>query len=370
MRAITPQLTAELKEHIGARNVAKASPYRIESFRALVEHMARLSYLNPDHLLFYRGQNTDFLNKAGSTTIYPGIYRNENTSKDELRHRFDVLEQASRALINRWGTSRLEGIRDIKQKRYVQWSILQHYAVVEKPLLDITHSLRVACSFAQQDAMAERAIVYVLGPPQITNRISINSEDDLVNVRLLSICPPAALRPHFQEGFLAATTDVTWDFDDKTDLDFKNRLIAKFEIPTGNHFWGRGFNSIPKGALYPARDQVEVLCRGPKESLDTELQSGELGEFMKAWTKLEAMILARAREGSKRNLSLREAINYLHKSDPIGSDVVRQLQTLRTYRNAIVHTPDKVKAGSARFARSSVEQLSKNLADLSAPSRL
>ncbi|WP_159101601.1 FRG domain-containing protein [Acetobacter papayae] len=256
--------------------MAKAPPFPIESFRGLVEHIARLSYLNPDHLLFYRGQNSDFLNKAGSTTIYPGLYRSENTSKDELRHRFTLLDQAGKELVKRWAESKLDGLRDIRQKTYVQWSILQHYSVLETPLLDITHSLRVACSFAQHDATADRSIVYVLAMPQVTNRISINSEDDLVNVRLLSICPPSALRPHFQEGFLTGTTDVTWDFDNKTELDFRNRLIAKFSIPSGTKFWGRGFNSIPQESLYPNNDRVSAICDGLRESLKTELQAGDL----------------------------------------------------------------------------------------------
>jgi hypothetical protein len=32
------------------------------------------------------------------------------------------------------------------------------------------------------------------------------------NVRLLSICPPDALRPCFQEGYLAGTGEVTTDY--------------------------------------------------------------------------------------------------------------------------------------------------------------
>ena len=61
------------------------------------------------------------------------------------------------------------------------------------------------------------------GLPYITNRISVNSEQDLVNVRLLSICPPDALRPYFQEGYLAGTDEVTTDYDSKDELDFTKR---------------------------------------------------------------------------------------------------------------------------------------------------
>lgn len=366
MRLIKPKITAELSGHVGAEPVAKAPPFPIETFRGLVEHIARLSYLNPDHLLFYRGQNIDFVNKAGSTTIYPGIYRSDITSKEELRHRFDLLNQAGKALVKRWGDSNLDGLRDIRQKTYVQWSILQHYGVVETPLLDITHSLRVACSFAQHDATSDQSIVYVLAMPQVTNRISINSEDDLVNVRLLSICPPAALRPHFQEGFLAGTTDVTWDFDNKTELDFRNRLIAKFSIPSGPKFWGKGFNSIPKESLYPSKDKVLEICDGLRESLKTELQAGDLGEFMKAWTDLETFIASAAREASTlnlsgRNLTLRGAIDLLLELRMISAAEAADLQSLRQYRNLIVHAPSKVEPSSTTKAILSARQLLTNL---------
>ncbi|MCJ9754638.1 FRG domain-containing protein [Neorhizobium sp. BETTINA12A] len=366
MRSITPQLTAEMRAHVGSENVAKAPPFQIATFRNLVEHIAHLSYLNPDHLLFYRGQNTDFLNKAGSTTIYPGVYRSENSSKEELRHRFALLEQACKELVRRWTESKLEGLRDIRQKTYVQWSILQHYGVLETPLLDVTHSLRVACSFAQHDCSSDQSIVYVLGLPQVTNRISINSEDDLVNVRLLSICPPSALRPHFQEGFLAGTTDVSWEFEDKTDLDFRNRLIAKFSIPTGATFWGKGFNSIPKQSLYPANDKVQRLCEGLRESLKAELQSGDLGEFMKAWTNLESYIFAQARQISsrsiaQRNLSLRDSIDLLEGEGTISRSVAQELQTLRQYRNTVVHSPSKVEPDSTIKAIATAKELLRQL---------
>jgi len=183
-----------------------------------------------------------------------------------------------------------------------------------------------------------------------------------VNVRLLSICPPSALRPHFQEGFLIGTTDVTWDFDDKTDLDFRNRLIAKLSIPTGAKFWGRGFKSIPKQSLYPVNDKVQRLCEGLRESLKTELQPGELGEFMKAWTDLESHILSQARRLSAhnisgRNLSLRDSIILLESQGSLAKSVAQELHSLRQHRNAIVHSPSKVDSASTIKAIASAKEL-------------
>ncbi len=114
-----------------------------------MEHVARLSYLNRYHLAFFRGKDKDFQNKVGGSTLYPAIYRGDNLLQAELEVRFRKLESAGRTLVKLFEKHKIEGARDVSRKRYVQWSILQHYEVIPTPLLDVTHSLRVACSFAQ-----------------------------------------------------------------------------------------------------------------------------------------------------------------------------------------------------------------------------
>ena len=96
MREITPSLTSELKNHNRGKRVWSAKPYLISHFRELVEHVARLAYVNPDQLLFFRGQDKDYQSKAGGSTLYPNIYREDALPIRELQHRFDQLEQASR----------------------------------------------------------------------------------------------------------------------------------------------------------------------------------------------------------------------------------------------------------------------------------
>jgi hypothetical protein len=347
MRPITPALTSELEAHCQGAPVWKARPFSISTFRLLVEHVARLAYANRDELLFFRGQNRDYQSKAGGTTLYPSIYRSDALASRELRRRFDLLDQAARLLADRFKAASIEGHREVRYKRYIQWSILQHYEVVETPLLDITQSLRVACSFAQLRSSDPKCYIYVFGLPYLTNRISINSEHDIVNVRLLSICPPAALRPYFQEGFLAGTADVTTDFDSKTELDFRNRLIAKFEIPRAqSNFWGTGFEQIPESALYPKSDRILDLCGALKMELKDELSPGDLGAFIKQWAEIETYLLETGRQVTSRNLSVREAINSLAKRGMLSSDVAQQLDNMRTFRNSAVHKPETTKPGA------------------------
>lgn len=57
MQSLTPQLTKELASHIGKQPVSKAAAFAIDNYRSLVEHVARLAYVNRNHLLFFRGQN-------------------------------------------------------------------------------------------------------------------------------------------------------------------------------------------------------------------------------------------------------------------------------------------------------------------------
>lgn len=268
MRRIQPELTAELIMHfIDPTKVGTVEAFPVKTFRELVEQVAKLSFKNKDYMLFYRGQSADHKNRAGNSSFYPSIYRGDYLSNKEVQERFNLLKSAGKELVSLFESAKIEGYREVKRRKAIQWSILQHYEVCKTPYLDFTHSLRVACSFAMMDNKEEYAYIFVFGLPYLTNRISTNSEHDLVNIRLLSICPPTALRPYFQEGYLAGTDEITTNYSSKTELDFNNRLIAKFKIPNNKDFWGSGFNQIPKESLYPDKDPIFELCEQIKLKL-------------------------------------------------------------------------------------------------------
>lgn len=263
MRNIRPELTAPLFEHFGnprQQKIALSNPYRAETYSQLVQLIAGLSFKNKDYLLFYRGQNNNYRNKAKASSFYPTLYRGDYLSQQDLKHRFLMLREAGNLLVKFFEEEKIEGYREVRKRRFIQWCILQHYEVCPTPLLDITHSLQVACSFAMLQNNSPNAYIYVFGLPYLTNRISINSEHDIINIRLLSICPPKALRPYFQEGYLVGTDGVTSTYDTKSELDFNNRLIASFEIPNNNSFWDTGLSQMPLHALYPQNDPIEELC--------------------------------------------------------------------------------------------------------------
>lgn len=261
MKELTPQLNDALRSHFGDA-VARRDAYPVATYDALVRVVAELSYLNRDNLLFFRGQNEDFRNKAGATTLYPSLYRKNNISRQSLQNRFAILKELAAVLSSMTKPCDKRAADEIRRRQYIQWSILQHYQVYETPLLDVTQSLRVACSFAQLDATTAQVYVYVLGLPYMPNGISINSEQEIVDIRLLSVCPPLALRPYFQEGYLVGTTDITDNYDDKNELDFNRRLIAKFAIPSGDSFWDGSLDRIQRDLLFldEHNDQMFRIC--------------------------------------------------------------------------------------------------------------
>ena len=368
MRTIVGQLTPELETVVGTLPIAKADPLPVATFRELMQQVARLSYANKDHLLFFRGQATDHRNKALASTFYPSIYRSERLTKAELEVRFTVLSSAAQRLVEAFHREKIEGASEVRRRKLIQWSILQHYEVCATPLLDFTQSVRVACSFALAKESADDPFVFVFGLPYLTNRVSINSEHDLVNIRLLSICPPDALRPYFQEGYLAGTDEVTDDYSSKSELDFNNRLIAKFQISRSSDFWAGGFDAIPTEALYPNNDRIQELCSGIKQEEGGGLQASELGTFLQRWSAIESRLLTLARGRAERVYTVMDSIRVLQSTEALPEDLSRRLDQIRRIRNSAVHSPEKLKSGQLASASDEMAMLESQLKDISASS--
>jgi hypothetical protein len=358
LQPIQPILTPELERHTASAGVARSKPYPVQTYRALVEHIARLAYLNRDHLLFFRGQARDYRSKEGGATFYPTIYRGESLSREEMDARFRSLDAASQKLSALFRQGKIDGHADITRKKLVQWSILQHYEVCPTPLIDFTQSVRVACSFAQMGD-GRSGFVYVFGLPYLTNRISSNSEQDLVLVRLLSICPPSALRPYFQEGYLAGTADITTEYEDQSELDFNQRLIAQFEIPTLAGFWGRGLSRIGDSELFPSDDSIQKLCSSIEISITAgdEVAREALGSFMAEWTALEQLLVARAQTHEGRVFRLGQALGTLRRRGVFSSSILDEIESLRKLRNRVVHGPEYPLPTTLRQAVDRVRQV-------------
>lgn len=254
------------------REVRRSEPAKVRTFKEIVHEVAKIACNNPGLALFYRGQKREHKSTVYGTSLYPSIYRKLGHNRPigrVLEDRYFVLDKADRLLIKAFDESKLDGRSVLRKFREVGWAILQHYEVCKTPLLDITSSLRVACSFALRHESSS-GVLYVIGLPHTNGSISYYADEEQINLRLLSICPPVAMRPHFQEGYLVGT----WPTDTRhsvgispTRFDLSRRLVAKFEL-VRKAFWGNHFREIPDEALVPDKDKMT----GVTDDIRTQLK--------------------------------------------------------------------------------------------------
>jgi hypothetical protein len=231
--------------------VRGGSGHSVTSFLELAKKVADLQFRNREHVLLFRGQNADYLSGKNLTMLRPSIFRHTVPHKipgeAELTRRFDKLKRAEQELVNRYEVAGLLKPELLKRQRILRWSILQHYHVCDTPLLDVTHSLRIAASFGSFNARSD-AFVFVLGVPNLSGAITASAEAGLQIVRLSSVCPPTAVRPHIQEGYLLGEYPDISKYGQKAlyhafEIDFGRRLVAKFRFDPQT-FWRR--DTFPK----------------------------------------------------------------------------------------------------------------------------
>lgn len=235
--------------------------HRVTSYIELARAISELQYLNPDHVLLFRGQGYDYQSVRNNSSIKPSIFRPLNgsltsPSKEIIAERYRILAEAEHQLTESFASSSGRTTQRLLRQRILRWAILQHYDVCRTPLLDVTQSLRIAASFAIL-SKPKAAFVYVFGVPNISGAVTASAEAGLQIIRLSSVCPPSAVRPHIQEGFLLGEYPEMTGPDQKAlyrhyEIDFALRLIAKFRFEPSYFISNRLFPMISRNALYPS----------------------------------------------------------------------------------------------------------------------
>lgn len=248
-------------------SIWRGTGHFVQSYAELLKKLAEIHYLNPDYVLMLRGQSKDYTHSRGHSYIKPGIFRSSDghyPGDTTLMDRFKRLRFAEKALV---GNSRAYLASDPKQRisrfKIIRWAILQHYGVVDTPLLDVTTSVRVAASFAS-DPTSNDAFLFVLAVPNISSAVTSNADVGIQTIRLASVCPPAAMRPHVQEGYLIGEFPEIDSFEQKgnyayAETDFGCRLISKFHFNPTSFWHNRDFPEVPNHFLYPASDEDPFL---------------------------------------------------------------------------------------------------------------
>lgn len=239
--------------------------HEVGSYLELARKVAELQFLNGEHVLLFRGQSADYRNAHENSSLKPTLLRGEhraNPPPDVLAGRFDRLKEAERALVAHY-TER--GAQRMQRQRITRWSVIQHYEISETPLLDLTHSLRVAASFASLRE-TEESFLFVLGVPHLGGALTASADAGIQIARLASMCPPSAVRPHIQEGYLLGEYPELSDFDQKSlyehhEVDFGRRLVAKFRF-NPEEFWSSSgdFPRLTEAALSPTMDKDPFIA--------------------------------------------------------------------------------------------------------------
>lgn len=259
------------------RNIRKFRGNVVSDYPALAAKIAELQFRNRDYVLMFRGQKSDHMNQNGLSTLQPSIFRATGDGKyhETVKEKFRILNEVEGIMESEYLNSLHIGSDEISRFRLIRWSIIQHYEICDTPLLDVTQSLRIAASFATNNNDTDESFLYVLGVPQISGAITVNAESGVQTIRLSSVCPPSAMRPHIQEGFLLGNYPDIDIYRQKeeyglSEMDFGKRLVAKFKI-NPETFWAPGgqFQKIGPRALYPASkdDPIYQIAKSIKKKI-------------------------------------------------------------------------------------------------------
>jgi hypothetical protein len=265
--------------------IARRPATQVSSFVELVSLIAFLSVMNKRLVLLFRGQRQDF-------PLRPTLFRDTWKSPlapdservplaDARMHYWAALtsvESIVMRVLERHGVPRW---RHLKAYREARWAVIQHYELWPTPLLDLTSSLRVAASFAFGcDPNAPEGFLYVLGVSRVRGDLMDLAEARLdpaggdrpereagvLAIRLNSVCPPSALRPHLQEGVLIGPYPSLLRDSVEPAGDIGSKLVAKLKLINSRS----GFWSTPD---YPIHSVESLLPSGALDPLQAELSA-------------------------------------------------------------------------------------------------
>lgn len=265
---------------VSTNNASTNTVRTVDSYQKLLELVAQIASLNPNYQLYYRGQTNNWVTNGGlDKNLRPGIWRNARNRRALEPYRATLEERAyslTSALVGMSGDSGMLSevyIDRLKKEPLVRWALLQHYGICDTPLLDITRSLHVACTFARLGAEYGVGYVYVLALPYQSELISTSDGEGLTVMSLLGVTPPTARRPLNQDGYLVTTSDwwryVMGAHEDYTlngieRANYFKRVLTVFRIPAndgGKFYEGSGLSDLSSDWLCPKDDEFEHMLK-------------------------------------------------------------------------------------------------------------
>jgi FRG domain len=255
------------------QQIQAEEPFNVCAYRDLFQIVSFLNVMNKEFNLLFRGQGHDYplepsiLRENWEVSDNNGIVR---LSEDRqyywqgLAPMCDWVSEILRGKLPRHAPFDQYTYPGQKHLRIAPWAVIQHYGLWPTPLLDMTSSLRVAASFALGLPKTRGAgILYVFAIPHIVSDVMDSSViNNPLAVRLSSVCPPIASRPHLQEGYLFGNPNFeVGDLAQTGVPSASGWLVAKFRLENlgrggpagGTGFWDRDFPKHTAASLLSAR---------------------------------------------------------------------------------------------------------------------
>lgn len=249
--------TSEYLNDTSVSKVRLSAGHKIKSFKELVENVALLAKKNNQYDIYFRGQRKDCKDKNGRTYVYPSICRPNRNANNSLKKRIrtNTIEKRYEELLK--FSDYFRNNSSYKDSFYEYYfALIQHYELLPTPLIDITQSIRTAATFALDNS--ETGFFYIFGLPYAQGSISHFIDLNIVLVKLQSVCPENANRPHYQEGFLVGRLP----FHPKKSAgdNLARRMIAKFYLDnTDGDFWDENFRPLPNDLIKPPDDEFKKI---------------------------------------------------------------------------------------------------------------
>jgi hypothetical protein len=177
----------------------------VDSYTRLVDIIAFLSVMNKNLVLLFRGQGRDWEPKPSlfrADWTPPGDKISASLDGDNTAYYWTMLQEVGDIIypvLERHGLPRW---RHLRRHQPARWAVIQHYELWPTPLLDFSTSLRIAASFAfGLDPNRREGYLFVAGVGSVRSDL-MNFKGTELAIRLNSVCPPSAVRPHLQDGVL------------------------------------------------------------------------------------------------------------------------------------------------------------------------
>jgi hypothetical protein len=198
---------------------------RVRDFTGLIEEVGRLCHEVQHDQLLFRGQDAIYAYSDGSHSVRPRLYRDGNASPA----RYAQLRANLMKLYKD-----LELQRHYAKPRTGREALLAHYRVTDTRMLDCTHVLHVAASFALASDQQQRpgpSVVYAL---DVRGGTAKPATGQLGKALVAATTGPAATRPMRQGAW------VTWQHGAGLEnVDFGGRVVRAFVVDEADKpkFW-------------------------------------------------------------------------------------------------------------------------------------